>query len=92
MMQVIETPESQRKLSEALRQMLAALDLLDELGAPSAIGISLDLAVARLEEFLGRKAVGKSSVQDLFEQVERELASAQTDESERPAPWELSPS
>ncbi len=51
LMRLLHTPESKLKLSEALRQMSDALDILDDLGAPGEIGTSLDLAVARLEQF-----------------------------------------
>jgi hypothetical protein len=40
-------------LSAALAQMIGALRILDEAGAPGDIGSHLDLAIARLEERLG---------------------------------------
>lgn len=46
-------PATDQHLPTALAQMLEALRILDEAGAPGDIGSYLDLAIARLEELLG---------------------------------------
>jgi len=43
----------ERLLSEALRLMTAALELLDEVGSVGSIGAQLDLARARLADHIG---------------------------------------
>lgn len=48
------TPERVSQLAEALDLMAAALELLDDIGAPGEIGANLDLAMTRLETVLGR--------------------------------------
>lgn len=49
------TPQSRLVLAKALDQMTAALEFLDEVGAPGEIGATLELAIARLRQTLGRE-------------------------------------
>lgn len=90
-MRLLHTPESKLKLSEALRQMSETLDILDGLDAPGAIGTSLDLAIARLEEFLTGEVNSTPRAQNLFDQLEIELASVRELLSDEPVPWGVSP-
>jgi hypothetical protein len=69
------TPASERydpqpavcvQLVAAQRHMAAALDLLDEVDAPSDIGAHLDLALQRLQDFLNDGNHVNSSVVESF--------------------------
>ena len=82
-------PESRFELSEALRLMTAALDVLDELQVPGEIGSILDLAIARLDKFLHHGDHSATSVQALTSQLERELAASPASDGSRPSPWEI---
>jgi hypothetical protein len=75
----------------ALHLMTEALDMLDALCAPGEIGSALDLAVARLEKFLGHDDHSATRVQTLTSQLERELAAALAGSGTKPNPWEISP-
>jgi hypothetical protein len=90
-MRLIETPEAKLRLSDALRQMSDALGILDEVNAPAEIGNTLDLAVARLEQYLGTGSHRRSAGLSLFEQLQRELAVITPSEPEKPIPWDMSP-
>lgn len=89
-MQVITTPQARLALSKASGLMSEALELLDETHAPGRIGATLDMAIARLEEFLGRDEQAPG-IQELMAQLEREFADTPTLGASRPNPWQIPP-
>lgn len=91
-MRQVESPEDKRKLSEALAHMGEALSILDHLEAPGEIGSQLDLAISRLESFLGVRKESPSALQILMAQVEREMTISGEPRPLVPIPWEMSPS
>lgn len=90
-MQVLTTSESNLELSRALQQMQAALEILDELGAPGHIASHLDLAICRLEQALGMGPHAQTSVQTMISQLENELADGPSAPEIQANPWELRP-
>ena len=72
-MEVLNTPESQSKLAQALQQMSAALEILDDLDAPGEVGSHLDLAICRLEQHLGLDSPATTGAGALFVSLEEEL-------------------
>lgn len=64
------------QLSNALQQMRSALGILDQVGARGDVGAILDLAIVRLEDWLG--GFGPANVAVMIAQIERELAASET--------------
>lgn len=89
-MRLLITTETKLQLAVALRHMVDALDILDEVNAPGEIGSTLDLAIARLDEAIGRGG-GQSSVQVLVDQLEREMSIRVAESEPNPSPWEIQP-
>jgi hypothetical protein len=85
----IPTSQPKPRLAKALEQMTTALEILDEIGAPGEIGATLDLAIARLRQMLGRD--GDSGMMALFSQLEDELSRIQGGFDTPPNPWEIPP-
>lgn len=83
------TYQSRLLLAKALDQMAAALEILDEIGAPGEIGATLDLAIARLRQALGQEDGGNSGMQALFSQLEGELSRIHGGPGALPNPWEI---
>lgn len=52
-MEKVVPPHPGGRLEKALSYMEAALEVLDEAGAPADIGAHLDLAISRLREVVG---------------------------------------
>jgi len=71
-----------RKLTEALQHMQAALDVLDQTGAPTDIGSHLDLAICRLELALGAGCRDRN-VHQLRRQITERLAAEIQDPPDR---------
>jgi len=90
-MEVFGTSESQLDLSQALRQMRHALDILDELETPADIASHLDLAICRLEQSMGLGTQAPTNVQILISQVERELLNSSSSVGAKANPWGLEP-
>lgn len=86
-MQILTTAESRFERSKALGLMSQARDILDDLRAPGPIGSTLDLAIARLEKFLGHD--DQSAVQALNAQLEREYIRPHADHERITNPWEI---
>lgn len=90
-MQVLTTSELQLELSRALRQMHAALEILDEVDVRADIASHLDLAISRLEETLGVGPHAQTSIQTLISQLENELTNASFVDKDHPNPWKVDP-
>jgi hypothetical protein len=90
-MQLLTTSESQFELSRALRQMRAALDILDELHGPFDIASHLDLAICRLEQVLATGPHAQTCVGFLISQLENELTMESSAADEPADRWELQP-
>ncbi|MDP9423684.1 MAG: hypothetical protein M3Q19_12790 [Pseudomonadota bacterium] len=90
-MEVLITSESELELARALRNMRAALDILDDIDAPGDIAWHLDLAICRLEKILGTGSYAQTSVQSLISQVEDEFATGPGEVDAETDPWELQP-
>ena len=84
------TPRS-GMLAKALEQMHAALEILDEIGAPGEISATLDLAIAKLRKAIERVDDGGSGMEALFSQLKDELTRIQSGLGEQPNPWEIPP-
>jgi hypothetical protein len=90
MMEVLDTLECKSKLAQALRQMSAALNILDDLEVPGEVSTHLDLAICRLEQCLGLDSPPANGAGALYATLEEEfLASSAT--SELPCPWNFKP-
>lgn len=90
-MRLLATSEANQKLNEALAHMSEALSILDRLDAPGEIGSHLDLAIARLESVLGPRCESVTAVQQLMEELEREMTLAGDPERVNPVPWAMVP-
>lgn len=66
--------EASIQLSNALQQMRMALGILDQVEALGDVGAILDLAIVRLEEWLGSS--GPANVAAMIDQIERELSAS----------------
>lgn len=87
----IITRQTRLELQKALRLMTDALDILDDLRAPGVIGSTLDLAIARLEEVLGRSDDKENGLETLNSQLEHELSTGPISNEPKPSPWEIPP-
>ncbi len=90
-MRLITTAEARLELARALRLMTEALDILDALHAPGAIGSTLDLAISRLEGHLNEDEQAATGVRTLLAQLEREFAAAPAIGEVQPSPWDIPP-
>jgi hypothetical protein len=80
------TPQSQLKLSEALRRLTEVLDILDEHHVSAEIGAMLDLAISRLEKLIDRRDELHGGAHALLAQLEREIESSTAPGDKRPGP------
>ena len=87
---VVPGEHSQCNLAEARRLMREALDLLDALDAPLDASAHLDLAIHRVENYLGLDAPGEGGANALRNALERELTSSRA-ETPDDCPWEIHP-
>lgn len=85
------TTQSKLVLANALDQMEAALEILDEVEAPGGVGATLDLAIARLRQMLEQEDEGAGGSQAFFAQLEVELSRIFGPRGAAPNPWEIPP-
>ena len=78
----LPSDEASIQLSNALQQMRLALSILDQVEARGDVGAILDLAIVRLEEWLGR--CSPANVEAMIARLERELAASPS------TPWNAS--
>ena len=91
-MHFVLTSDSRLELSRALHLMLDALDVLDQAGAPGEVGSTLDLAIMRLLQILGRNGRAGTGLEALMSRLLNESDAAAGGERERPSPWPIAPS
>ena len=88
---LVLTTQSSQMLAKALDQMEMALEILDEEGAPGDIAATLDLAIARLRQGIGRDSAGASGMEALFAQLESELFRIEQARNTPPIKWKIPP-
>ncbi|MES2902942.1 MAG: hypothetical protein V4696_02035 [Pseudomonadota bacterium] len=70
--------------------MTQALDILDGLSAPGAIGTYLDLAAARLDKPLSHDEGAAGGVQEVIAKLEREYLILPGESELKPSRWDFS--
>jgi hypothetical protein len=90
-MRGITNQQTRLELQNAFRLMTDALDILDDLHAPGVIGSTLDLAIVRLAEVLGRSDHEENGLETLNSQLERELSTGPISSEPKPSPWGIPP-
>ena len=85
-MEIVEASDSESTLTYAMRQMLQALDILDEVAAPGEISSHLDLAICRLAQVLGLEH-HSSGLFELMSSLDEQLLADQREEMPITSIW-----